>query len=108
MKQVRRAALGGVVLVGALAGGLAAAHSAICSCFDNGDGTVTCEGGFSDGASAAGVAIRVLDDRERVLLEGKMADDGTFSFMKPSSGYHVVFDAGQSHIVTIYSDEIVE
>jgi len=24
------------------------AHSAIMSCFDNGDGTITCEGGFSD------------------------------------------------------------
>jgi hypothetical protein len=108
MQQIRHATLGGVVLVGALGGGLAGGHSAICSCFDNGDGTVTCEGGFSDGASAAGVAIRVLDDRERVLIEGKMADDGTFSFMKPAAGYHVVFDAGQSHLVTIYSDEIVE
>lgn len=100
--------LGAAVVAGALAAGFAAAHSAICSCFDNGDGTITCEGGFSDGASAAGVAIRVLDDRERVLIEAKMDDQGTFSFMKPPSGYHVVFDAGQSHVVTIYSDEIVE
>jgi hypothetical protein len=85
-----------------------AAHSPVCSCFDNGDGTVTCEGGFSDGSSAEGVPIRVVDASERVLLEGKMDKAGTFSFMKPSVDYHVVFDAGQSHIVTIFGADIVE
>ena len=29
--------------------GQAFAHSPLMSCFDNGDNTVTCEGGFSDG-----------------------------------------------------------
>jgi hypothetical protein len=84
------------------------AHSPVCSCFDNADGTITCEGGFSDGASAAGVAIRVVDAQERVLIEGKMDDASTFSFKKPAVDYHVVFDAGQSHVVTIYGDDIVE
>ncbi len=88
--------------------GSAGAHSPVCSCFDNGDDTVTCEGGFSDGSSAAGVAIRVVDDRERVLIDGKMDDASTFSFKKPTVEYHVVFDAGQSHIVTIYGADIVE
>jgi hypothetical protein len=83
-------------------------HSPVCSCFDNADGTITCEGGFSDGSSAAGVAIRVLDARERVLLEGKMDDAGTYSFRKPEVAYHVVFDAGQSHVITIYGGDIVE
>ncbi len=82
------------------------AHTPICSCYDNGDDTVTCEGGFSDGGSAAGVSIRILDDRDRVLIDGAMADDGTFTFDRPGDDFHVIFDAGQSHIVTIFSDDI--
>lgn len=89
-----------------LAAAGALAHSPICYCFDNEDGGVTCEGGFSDGASAEGVAIRVLDDRDRVLLEGKMDDKSEFSFERPAAGFHVVFDAGDEHVVTIFEDEI--
>jgi len=96
------------VAAGVLLAHFAIAHSAVCSCFDNGDDTITCEGGFSDGASAAGVAIRVVDARDRVLIDGKMDDAGTFSFMKPTVEYHVIFDAGQSHVVTIYGGDIVE
>jgi hypothetical protein len=97
-----------VAAAGALLVQLAYAHSPVCSCFDNGDDTITCEGGFSDGASAAGVAIRVIDARERMLIDGKMDAAGTFSFKKPAGEYHVVFDAGQSHVVTIYGGDIVE
>jgi hypothetical protein len=67
---------------------------------------VTCEGGFSDGASASGVSIRVVDARDRVLIDGKMDDAGSFSFTKPDEEFHVVFDAGDSHIVTIFGDDI--
>jgi len=84
----------------------ASAHSPICNCYDNGDGTVTCEGGFSDGASAAGVAIRVVDGEDRVLIDGKMDDSSSFSFIKPDQEFHIVFDAGQSHIVTIFGEDI--
>lgn len=93
--------LGAALLVPA-----ALAHTPICSCYDNGDDTVTCEGGFSDGGSAAGVSIRILDDRDRLLIDGAMADDGTFTFDRPGDDFHVIFDAGQSHIVTIFSDDI--
>lgn len=82
------------------------AHSPICNCYDNGDGSVTCEGGFSDGASAAGVAIRVVDERERVLVAGEMDEQGTFSFERPEQAFHIVFDAGQSHVVTIFGEDI--
>ena len=30
------------------------AHAPILHCYDNGDGTFTCEGGFTDGSSAEG------------------------------------------------------
>ncbi len=44
---------------------IAHAHNAICSCFENDNGTITCEGGFSDGGKAAGVPLRVLDQPAR-------------------------------------------
>lgn len=96
----------GLVLVAVLAVPVAFAHTPICSCYDNGDDTVTCEGGFSDGGSAAGVAIRILDERDRVLIDSAMGDDGTFTFDRPGDEFHVIFDAGQSHVVTIFSDDI--
>ena len=96
------------LLCGVSAAGWVSAHSAVCSCFDNGDKTVTCEGGFSDGSSAAGVGIRVFDAHDKVLVEGKMDGSGTFKFAKPEVEYHVVFDAGQSHVVTIDGGDITE
>ncbi len=44
-----------------MAASTAHAHSPICDCYDNGDTTITCEGGFSDGSSAAGVSVIVYD-----------------------------------------------
>lgn len=87
---------------------VAMAHSPICDCYDNGDGTVTCEGGFSDGSSATGVAIRVVNTQGRVLLVGKMDDKSSYSYNKPAEEYHVIFDAGDNHTVTIYSEDIEE
>jgi hypothetical protein len=78
----------------------------VFNCYDNGDETVTCEGGFSDGGSAEGVPIRILDLRERVLIDAKMDAQGTFSFEKPQEEFHVVFDAGEGHEVTIYPEDI--
>lgn len=73
-----------------LLAGPALAHSPLCSCFDNGDGTVTCEGGFSDGSSAAGVKMLVLDGSGKTLIEGKMNKDGEYSFKKPAGAYKVL------------------
>ena len=86
----------------------ALAHTPLCSCYDNGDGTVLCEGGFSDGSSAAGVDIRVLDSNGNVVLEGVMSELSEFEFEKPDGEYKVVFDAGPGHDVEIDSDDIVE
>ncbi|CAK7035313.1 MAG: hypothetical protein DELT_00538 [Desulfovibrio sp.] len=86
----------------------AMAHSPMCSCFDNGDNTITCEGGFSDGSSAAGVKILVLDGGGKTLLEGKMNKDSEYTFNKPKEAYKVVFDAGDGHKVEIDGSKIVE
>ena len=97
-----------VVAVLLAAAGSASAHSALCTCFDNGDGTVTCEGGFSDGSSASGVRmfIRQLDDK--TLIRGRINADGEFTFEKPKGEYKVVFDGGPGHQVIVAGKEITE
>ena len=84
------------------------AHSPVLSCYEEKDAVIVCEGGFSDGASAEGVALRVLDSRKKVLIDGKMDKQSTFTFKKPAVDYHVVFDAGDNHVVTIYGEDITE
>ena len=86
----------------------ALAHTPLCSCYDNGDGTITCEGGFSDGSSAAGVTISVVDASGKVLMEGKMNEDSEFTCKKPDGPYKVQFDAGPGHLVEVKGDDIVE
>ena len=92
----------------ALAAASAYAHNAICDCFDNGDGTITCEGGFSDGGKAAGVPLRVFDQSGKVLIDGKMSENSDFKFDKPKVDFRVEFDAGQGHVVTIDGRDIEE
>ena len=84
------------------------AHTPLCSCYDNGDNTITCEGGFSDGSSASGVEIRVENKSGKQLLQGKMNEDSEFTFDKPSAPYKVIFDAGEGHRIENDGDEIVE
>jgi hypothetical protein len=93
------------VLVVSVAG-IAFAHTPIFSCFLNEDGTVMCEGGFSDGSSAAGVSVRVFDIQKKVLMEGEMDEFGTFVFNKPEVNYFVVMDAGPGHTVEVKGDDI--
>ena len=90
------------------AAGTALAHTPLCSCYDNGDGTATCEGGFSDGSSASGVAMRVEDNSGNVLIQGKMDEFSEFVFEKPETDYNVVFDAGPGHEILIKGEEINE
>jgi hypothetical protein len=93
-----------VALVGA--GSVVRAHNAICSCFDNGDDTITCEGGFSDGGKAEGVPIRVYDQSGKVLVEGKMGKSSDFKFARPKVPFRVEFDAGEGHVVKIDGRDI--
>jgi hypothetical protein len=82
------------------------AHSAVFDCFAEADGKIACEGGFSDGASAEGVAVRVLDPNEKVLVAGKIDHEGRFAFARPQGEFHVVMDAGSGHTVTLFSTDI--
>jgi len=88
--------------------GQAFAHTPLMSCFDNGDGTVTCEGGYSDGSSASGVKVHVVDGSGKSIQETKMNQDSEVTFKKPSNAYKVVFDGGEGHSVEVDGAEIVE
>lgn len=105
MKQQKwqKAAL---LVAGCVWAGAALAHTPLCSCYDNGDGTVECEGGFSDGSSAAGVKMNVMDASGKVVIQGKMDKNSAFSFKKPAGNYSVLFDAGEGHRITISSQKI--
>ncbi len=94
------------LFIGLMASTQARAHSPLCSCLDNGDGTITCEGGFSDGSSASGVEVRVVDGQEKVLFKGKMAKIGEYTFRKPNVPFTFIFDAGPGHVVKIKGNEI--
>ena len=108
MKKILATALLGWTTACALLPASVFAHAAICTCFDNGNGTVTCEGGYSDGASAAGVRVFVRDASDATVIRGKMDAQSTFSFEKPQGDYTVIFDAGPGHQVEIPGHSIVE
>ncbi|MDH3421065.1 MAG: hypothetical protein OEM78_16465 [Gammaproteobacteria bacterium] len=100
-----------LVVIALLLAGLAArvqAHNAICDCYDNGDNTITCEGGFSDGGTAVGVPMRVLDEAGKVLIEGAMSDRSDFTFTKPDVGFRVEFEGGDGHVIQIDGRDIEE
>lgn len=84
------------------------AHTPLVLCTDNGDNTITCQGGFSDGASAAGVAMRIKAADGRVLLEGRMDDNSEFTFDKPRGDFSVVFDAGAEHRLQVPGRQIAQ
>lgn len=96
------------IAAGCLLASNAFAHTALCDCFDNGDGTITCEGGFSDGSSASGVELFVRDDNGKTVLKGKMNEDSEYTFKKPSGKYEVEFFAGEGHSVKIKGEDILE
>ena len=85
----------------------ALAHTPLCSCYDSGGGKIMCEGGFSDGSSARGVKMRVVDAKGTALINGAMDKSSTFAFDKPKGAYKVIFDAGPGHAITIDGSKIV-
>lgn len=96
------------VLISACLPGLALAHTPLFSCYDFGDNTILCEGGFSDGSSASGVEILVLDGSDKELIKSEINEDGEFEFQKPSGDYKVQFNAGPGHSIEVDGKDIVE
>lgn len=111
--QRRLVTLSIVLVVGILLTISASAHTPLLSVEDNEDGTIYLEGGFSDGSSAAGVTILIVEDKpykgdpknkdlyegKLVLLRTKMDEYSELTLDKPNIPYFVVFDAGPGHVV---------
>ncbi len=89
-------------------GNHALAHTPLFSCYDNGDGSVTCEGGFSDGSSAAGVAIHIFDGSGTVVQDTKLDEFSEITFTKPDGDYSVQFDAGEGHQINVAGKDIAQ
>ena len=96
----------GTTLILVLGLALAAfAHTPLMSCFDEGDGTITCEGGFSDGSSAAGVEFSV-EQSGKAILQTRLNEFSEINFEKPQGSYKAIFNAGEGHVVTIDGKDI--
>ncbi len=95
-----------LLFTGLLTASVAFAHSPICTCFDNGDNSITCEGAFSDGSSAAGVVMQVQGADGTIITQGKMDKIGNYTFKKPAGDYKVVFDGGPGHQIVINGKSI--
>lgn len=89
-----------------LLGAAAQAHTPLFDCYDNDDDSITCEGGFSDGASAEGVEIRLVDAQGKVLEQGKLDAAGSVTFTRPAGEFSVVFGADSEHRITVLGDDI--
>ncbi len=87
---------------------LAMAHSPIFDCYDNGDGTIMCQGGFSDGSSAAGVKVNVLDGSGAAVQNLVLDANGEITIDKPAGAYSMQLDAGEGHAITVDGKNIVE
>lgn len=99
-----------IVLFGTVLSMVALAHAPLISVDDNGDGTIYVEGGFSNGASSAGIDMVVVKDApyngpeetfkgKEIIFEGKFGDDNSITIPKPATPkYEVYMNAGEGHV----------
>lgn len=109
MKMMKKNALlvvTAMILGVAMISGVASAHTPLFSCWDNGDNTISCEGGYSDGSSSAGTAIIVKDAGGNAVFSGKLDKTGQLTFTKPAGEYTVTFDGGPGHTVVVNGKDI--
>lgn len=80
-------------------------HASYLHCAQS-DAVIHCKGGFSDGSSAFGVKIKVLNYDEEVLFEGRLNQEDEISFPVPQAeAFYIKFDGGAGHEVEVdYTD----
>lgn len=82
------------------------AHGPVLDCYIEHDDWVKCEAGFTDGSSAAGRKIQVRNLSNKVLREGEVGQDNTYTFQAPADTYSVIFLGGEGHETIIQSSDI--
>lgn len=98
-----------LLIAGALLCSQAAfAHGPVFDCYLESDDLVKCEAGYTDGSSAVGRKIHVQDTSNKLLLEGVVAQDNTYTFKPPPGKYSVLFMGGENHESTIQSSDITK
>ena len=95
-----------LLLLTVLGASSAEAHTPLFDCFEEDEAMIVCEAGFSDGASAEGIDVRVLNAQGRVLQQDKIGTDGSVHFDRPDEEYSVMFMAGEEHNITVIGDDI--
>ena len=78
----------------------ALAHSPYLMVSDNEDGTIDITGGYSNGASGAGINI-LLKSKEsgKILWQGRLDALGEITCPKQKEPYIIVFDGGPGHVL---------
>ncbi|MGD9972015.1 MAG: hypothetical protein AB7S77_03045 [Desulfatirhabdiaceae bacterium] len=79
--------------------GPAFGHTLFMNLTDNGDGTVSVEGIFSTGATAANLPLYLLDEKKKQILKIKLDENGEAEFTIPDQPYTVFLDGGPGHTV---------
>ena len=74
-------------------------HTLFMNLTDNGDGTVSVEGMFSTGATAANLPLYLLDANEKQMLKIKLDENGEAEFKIPDQPYTVFLNGGPGHTV---------
>lgn len=75
-------------------------HSLVLNVFDNGDNTISIEGAFNTGESAAGALVRIeLIESGEVIVKQRLSDDEEFTIEIPQFPYNIILDGGPGHIV---------
>lgn len=87
---------------------MASAHSPSMQCSYTSDkkDEITCKGGFSDGSSAFGVDVSVMDFDDEVIVKGKFDKESNFTFKTPKEDFYVKFDGGPGHELELNSSDI--
>lgn len=87
------------------------AHAPLLSVDDNTDGTIYVEGGFSNGAPAAGIELIIVKDKpyngpedtfkgKEIIFKGVLGEDNSLTVPKPATDkYEVYFNAGEGHVI---------
>ncbi|MCG8553044.1 MAG: hypothetical protein MI799_21765 [Desulfobacterales bacterium] len=79
--------------------GPAFGHTLFMNLTDNEDGTVSVEGMFSTGATAANLPLYLMDKNEKQILKIKLDENGEAEFNIPDQPYTVFLDGGPGHTV---------
>lgn len=73
-------------------------HSLVLNVLDNQDGTISIEGEFNTGESAAGALVKIITlNSEEILFEQRLTDDKEMIIDIPKIPYKIVLDGGPGH-----------